>query len=98
MESIFETKEQYLEFKKNWKKATNDKEGTKLEFQHFILYAILKSKDYTRCIADTSTDKTKELADYITKESKYKYLSLWPFGDTITEEMLLQARERLENN
>lgn len=93
MESIFETKEQYLEFIKNWKEACNNEDGYKLEFEHFILYRMFKGKDWNKCIAESSKDETKDNGLYIATEKKYKYLSLWPFGNTITEEMLDKARD-----
>lgn len=97
MESIFESKEQYLEFIKNWKKACNDKEGPKLTFEHFILYAMLRGRDYKKCISPSSSDSTIDLAEYIAKGKDFKYLSLWPFGD-ISSQLIFEARQRLENN
>lgn len=98
MESIFESKEQYLEFIKEWKRSVNDTpEGLKLTFEHFILYAILKGRDYKKCISPTSSDSTIDLAEYIAKSKDFKYLDLWPFGE-ITNQMVFEARQRLENN
>lgn len=90
--SIFESKEQYLTFIENWKKAANDKEGDKLTFQHFILYALLRGKDWKKCLSEHSTEDTKYLAAEYAETMPYKYLSLWPFGGTITESMLEAAR------
>jgi hypothetical protein len=97
MKSVFETREQYFEFIKNWKLATNDKEGPKLSFEHFIIYRMLKGKDWKVCLASTSSDNTKAAAEYIAYKKSYKYLSLWPFG-AISEEQIINARANAMEN
>lgn len=98
MESVFESKEQYFEFVKNWRAACNNPEGDKLSFEHFILYAILRERNYKQCLSPDSSDSTIDLAEYIAKEKYFKYLSLWPFGKIVTEQMLFQVRQKLESN
>lgn len=94
--SIFESKEQYLEFVANWKRIFNSEDKKELEFQHYLLYAILRGKDYKKCIAETSKDETKELAEHIVWKSQYS--SIWPFvGVTQTSINNLRAL-MLESN
>lgn len=93
MESVFETKEQYLEFIKQWKHVTNNPDEHKqLTLQHFILYALLRGKDITKCLSPSSKESTFEDVKYWTEKADPKYLSLWPFGNSITHEMIVKAR------
>lgn len=55
MKSIFETKEQYLQFKSAWKKTANTK---KLSSTHFALYAVIMEKDILKTFTPV-TNKTK---------------------------------------
>ena len=97
MSSLFESKEKYLEFKTNWKKVTNDAEGPKLTLEHFILYQMIRGKNWKTCLAPTSKESTIDSATYTAEKCNPKYLSLWPFGDTISESMIIEARNRMEN-
>jgi hypothetical protein len=92
MESIFETKEQYFEFIKQWRLACNQEDAAKLTLQNFILYAMFRGRDYKKCISPSSKDDTLANAEYWTKECNPKYLDLSPFGNTITIEMIEKAR------
>lgn len=96
MKSIFETKEQYLEFIKNWKLACNTEGSDKLELQHFILYRMLKGKNWRACLSESSREDTIANARYWAESCDPKYLSLWPFVG-ITSDMILKARENMEN-
>ena len=99
MESVFETKEQYLEFVDAWKQVVNDEDQRKeLTLEHFILYAMLKRKDIMKCLSPSSKDSTLADVEYWTKDADVKYLSLWPFGNTVTPEMLGKARAMRESN
>jgi len=98
MESVFESKEQYLEFIKTWKEATNDIELYKPTFQDFIIYRILKGKDWRVCLSESSRDETKAEAEYIAYKKDPKWIAKhYPFSN-ITSEMLESARANMEYN
>ena len=89
----FETKEHYLNLRKRW--AQLHKEG-KLEGKHFLMYAILRGKDWRKCFATPTKTwcreerfKTAKHFFWILK-SKYfmsgSFKSL--FGDLVTRDML----------
>lgn len=92
MESAFETKEQYFEFVKQWRKSANSEGDDKLTLQHFVLYALLRGRDINKCLSATSSDSTIADVKYWSEEADPKYLSLWPFGGLITAEQILKAR------
>lgn len=92
MESIFETKEQYFEFIKQWKQSANADDDSKLTLQHFILYALLKGRNWRKALAESSKEETLDNARYWAEECDPKHLSLWPFGDLITAEQIKKAR------
>lgn len=98
MESAFETKEQYLEFIKQWKQVVNDVDQRKqLTLQHFLLYAMLRRRDVMKCLSPSSKDSTLADVEYWVKDADPKYLSLWPFGDSVTPEMIGKARAITES-
>lgn len=94
--SIFESKEQYNQFIQQWKSVTNSEQRLNLTLEHFILYRLLKGLDWKKCIASTSSDDTMSRAEHAAVTCKAEYLSLWPFGETITPEMVNQARSLFE--
>lgn len=64
---LFETKEDYLKMKANWAKFFNtearhldrDEYGTKerkLGAPHFVLYAIIRGRDWKKCLQGASQD------------------------------------------
>lgn len=78
MESLFNSKEEFLAMRDVWKKVTNSEDRTELELIHFCLYAILRNKDWRKCLSPNSKDET--IADIEWKLFKSDYVSLWPFG------------------
>jgi hypothetical protein len=57
MKSVFETKEQYLNFKAAWKKAANNKQSADLNAIHFALYCAVMGKDQYKAFSPV-TNKT----------------------------------------
>lgn len=93
MESIFETKEQFLKMRKEWKRYTNDSELRKgLSGEDFALYAIIRGKDWRKGFAATSNDDTIERIESYLNKCKFEYMYTKPFGNTITEEMIAKLR------
>lgn len=91
MESIFESKEQYLEMRKQWKDTCNDSDLRKdLTKEDMALYAILRRRDWRKCFAPNSSEQTiSEIEYYLLKSS---YCSLWMYGGTVTKEMIDHLR------
>ena len=69
---IFETKEEYLELKKNWATYFNtearhldrDADGyktRKLTASHFVLYALIRGRDWKSCLHSCSQDTMDEV-------------------------------------
>lgn len=95
MESVFETKEQYLEMRNHFRKWYNTDENRKqLDAASFALYALLRGKDWRKCFAPNTSDRTIEDIERYIKKTKYAYMYLAPFGSTVTEEMIGSLRER----
>lgn len=97
MESVFETKEQYFEFINNWKEITNSEQKSELTLQHFILYRMLRRKDWTKCLSESSKEQTLEDAKNWATSMNPAYLSLWPFKG-VTASMITKLREQKESN
>ena len=95
MESIFETREEYFAFVKAWQTTYNSEKREALGLQHYLLYRLLKGKDPKACLAESSSDYTKKLANYWLSKCKPEHLSLWPFGELVTPEMVLKARANM---
>lgn len=94
MESVFETKEQYLAMREEWKKATNNKELRKsITGEEYALYAILRKKDWRKAFAETSTDQTIYRIESYLAKCKHEFMYLCSFGDTVTKEMIDKIRE-----
>lgn len=96
MESIFETKEEYLAFIKAWKATVNSEKKTALTIEHFILYRMFKGRDWKVVLSETSRKETIAKATNIAEKRDARYLSLWPFGGLVTPEMAIQARANME--
>lgn len=95
MESLFETKEQYLKMRADFRSWYNTEDNRKrLGAEDFALYALLRGKDWRKCFADTTSDSTVEKLHYYLIKMKPQYMFLEPFGDTITEELINSLRER----
>jgi len=91
MESVFESKEQYLEMRKQWKETVNDKELRKdLTKEDMALYAVLRRKDWRKCFAPNSSDETISDIEYYLFKSYY--LRLWLYGESVTKEMIDHLR------
>lgn len=91
MESIFESKEQFLEMRKQWKATCNDSELRKqLGKEDMALYAVLRRRDWRKCFASNSSDATISEIEFALKKSSY--LNLWPYGETVTKEMIDHLR------
>lgn len=99
---MFTSKEHYLEFTaafKAWAKAKKP-----LDTQHFLLYAILRSRDWTKGFTLPENPgkliehRYKKSAAFNSIKSPYSqdYL-LAPFDGTITTEMLARVRDELDN-
>lgn len=99
---MFTSKEHYLEFTaafKAWAKAKKP-----LDSQHFLLYAILRNRDWTK--GWTLPENSGKLTEHQYKLArafngiKSPYLQdylLAPFDGTITTEMLARIRSELDN-
>lgn len=96
IKSLFASREDYLKFIKAWKETykTNKKE---LTLEHYLLYAMFRRKDWTKCITPCSEKKlaskgmkhpyiTMSNALYAIHNYGYTYL-LEPFKGTITDDM-----------
>jgi hypothetical protein len=95
MESLFETKEQYLEMRANFRSWYNTEENRKrLSAGDFALYALLRGKDWRKCFTANSGDKTIEGLERYLMKTKTQYMFLEPFGSTVSEEMITSFRER----
>ena len=93
--SIFETKEQYLAMRSNFKQWYNTEDNRKrLNAEDFALYALLRGKDWRKCFSPNSDEKTIErIQRYLTK-TKTQYLFLDQYNKTVTLEMIDTLRER----
>lgn len=95
MESLFETKEQYLKMRTSFRSWYNTEDNRKrLSAGDFALYALLRGKDWRKCFTANSDDKTIERLERYLMHTKTQYLFLEPFGTTVTEEMVTSLRER----
>lgn len=95
METLFETKEQYLEMRNNFKQWYNSEERTtNFTAEDFALYASIRGKDWRKCFASNSDEKTIERIERYLTRTKIQYLFLTPYGKTVTPEMIELLRER----
>lgn len=93
MESVFETKEKFFKMIDKWKEVTNDPELSKgLELKDFAIYALLRGRDWRKCLSPHSREETVDSIEYSIIKSNY--LSLWAFGDTVTTDMIAKLREQ----
>lgn len=91
MESVFETKEQYVEMKKSWSKYVNGgEERVHVEPYQLALYAILRNKDWRKSFSGSSKYETIDSVYYSINNSKY--INLNCFGDMVTYAMIEQLR------
>jgi len=99
----FTSKEHYLEFIAEFKKSANDPK-VYLSSTHFLLYAILRNKDWKK--GWTTPLKPGKKVEHSVKLSgafnniKSPYREDWllkPFGGTITTDMLMTLRENLQD-
>lgn len=98
---MFTSKEHYLEFKAAFKAWASEKKW--LATHHFLLYAILRGRDWTKGFApdrfpkDHGSHKYKmRQAFYNIKSSFHQESLLEPFGGTITTGMLKRIRNELD--
>jgi hypothetical protein len=86
--SIFETKEQYQEFRSNFKKWYNE-EGNKQKMwaSDFALYAAIRGKDWRKCFADNSHETTIASIEMYLMKRKTQYIDLSPFKGITTEQI-----------
>lgn len=95
MESIFETKEQYLEMRKTFKNWYNTEENKhNMQAKDFALYAAIRGKDWRKCFASNTSEQKIETIEHYLNKTKLDYLYLAPYGETITHEMITALRER----
>lgn len=96
METLFETKEQYLQMRSNFKNWYNSKEEGKatLTAEDFAMYACIRGKDWRKCFAPNSDEKTIERIERYLTKTKLQYIFLTPYGESITTEMIDTLRER----
>lgn len=103
MTHFIETKEQYLEIIKSWKKFVN--EGGIVNGSHMLLYSILRSRPYDKGF--TPITKLKKLQNGMNPWTGFKEATgriqraaiygsgleelLKPFGETIDREVIKQA-------
>jgi hypothetical protein len=93
MESIFETKEQYLQMRANFRSWYNTEDNRKsLTACDFALYALLRRKDWRKCFTSNTSEKTIELIERYLTKTKTQYMFLTPYGDVVTEEMISSLR------
>jgi len=92
--SIFNDKEHYLQFRANFRTWYNNEDKKQLLCaSDFALYAALRGRDWRKCFTpNTDPKKIEQIWRYLTK-TKFQYLFLKPYGDTITEEMIDRLRE-----
>jgi hypothetical protein len=93
METIFENREAYLQFRNEFRTWYNTEDNKKLmDAKDFALYAALRGRDWRKCFtANTDEKKIESIWRYLTK-TKFQYLYKTPFGETITEEMIEKLR------
>lgn len=95
-QQFFATKEDYLAMRKAWatyfnteaRKLERNEYGNKirkLNHSHFILYAILRGKDWKQL------DEKCEAGSYLPRW-EYAHNLRKPFGETLTEQMYAQAK------
>jgi hypothetical protein len=91
MESVFESREQYLTMRNEWKAIVNDTDLRKqLTKEDMALYATLRRKDWRKCFAPTSScDTIKDIEHYLIKSN---YVNLLPYNKTVTTEMIDHLR------
>jgi hypothetical protein len=95
MESLFETKEQYLEMRRTFKNWYNTEENkTNMQAKDFALYAAIRGKNWRKCFAPNSSEQTIETIYHYLTKTKLDYLYLTPYGSTITQDMITTLRER----
>lgn len=93
---IFETKEQYLQFKSQWatyfnetaRKVERDEYGHKIKKltpEHFIIYATICGKNPNDCIQTCSDDTYHSIEWYLKTPS---YISREPFAEFISAEQM----------
>jgi len=97
----FTSKDHYLEFRaafKNWAKR-----GGQLDSCHFLLYSILRNRDWNKgWTTPTNPGKLTEHhykianAFYAIKSPHNERYLLAPFDGTITTEMLIEIRSQLD--
>jgi hypothetical protein len=98
--SLFETKEQYLEMRTNFKKWYNSEERKSFTAEDFALYACIRGKDWRKCFAPNSDEQTIERIErYLTKtKTQYlfldPYICIEPYNKTVTPEMIELLRNR----
>jgi (p)ppGpp synthase/HD superfamily hydrolase len=97
---VFKDREAYLQFIKNWKQVT--KTDVKLRAEHYLLYAILRNKDWRKCFTPCKNSVKlnngakphdaafKAMYEIFSNFQIEKLLS--PFKDTLTKEMLVKVR------
>lgn len=100
---LFSSKEHYLNFIRSWKKATKeDKQFSSVHYMIYSLlrnkdwrkcFTSVTNKNKINCNGrkpnDTVNNILSQVNLYGNKWSRWDYKSLtWPFGDTITEDML----------
>lgn len=88
---IFENKEHYLAFRAAWK--THFHTVRYSDAVHNLLYAILRDRDLTKVFH--TEERMYEILGQLMVQLKYgqvKFLG-YPFGDTLTKEMLLKLHD-----
>lgn len=90
---IFNSKEEYIEFKKNWCEFYNNKNSrSQLGPIHFALYAILRNKDWRKCFAHNTDKNLITRLEYTLTKGKIYSNILLPFKD-ISEDTIIAIRE-----
>ncbi len=99
----FTSREHYLDFVSAFKKSANDK-TMHLSSVHFLLYAILRNKDWrkgwTKPLHPGKKVEHQAKLGYAFQIIKNKWMEdylLKPFDGTITTEMLIALRENLDD-
>lgn len=100
-QSVFETKEQYEQFISEWKTWIKSEQKHNTECYHFMLYAMLRGRDWRKCITPPSNpnklvgvEKWRTLRTNlnIIHNEWYNAELLAPFASAVTPEMLKTLR------
>jgi hypothetical protein len=104
---LFETKEDYLKFKENWANYFNTEarnletdcygyKERKLTASHFVLYAIIRGKDWESCLQNCSENTLNEVTGNL-KSAWFYQTRLFNKVFDITDEDIDMIKEAARN-